>query len=259
MSIHLLIIDAQNDFCDPSGALHVAGADADMKRLADFIEGQAERIDRISATLDSHNKIHIAHPIWWKDRNGNPPEPFTRMSCDDVRSGRLRAAEPAWQQWAETYMKEIGTQMVWPYHCLIGTWGCEIYPDLKRVLDRWRDIHHDLEYIVKGSNRFTEHFSAVKPAMEVPGEPYTRINTGLIRKLDQDDAVWIAGEASSHCVADTVSDIVAHSDNPEMAGKITLITDAMSPVGGFEKDAEDFFARMRSAGARLTTTEQLTG
>ena len=35
--VHLLVIDPQNDFCDPNGALCVAGADGDMKRLADMV------------------------------------------------------------------------------------------------------------------------------------------------------------------------------------------------------------------------------
>ena len=34
MQTQLLIIDPQVDFCDPAGALSVAGADQDMKRLA---------------------------------------------------------------------------------------------------------------------------------------------------------------------------------------------------------------------------------
>ena len=36
-SIHLLAIDPQNDFCDPSGSLYVPGADEDTKRLAGFV------------------------------------------------------------------------------------------------------------------------------------------------------------------------------------------------------------------------------
>ena len=34
MQVQLLVIDPQIDFCDPGGALSVAGADQDMARLA---------------------------------------------------------------------------------------------------------------------------------------------------------------------------------------------------------------------------------
>lgn len=259
MTTHLLIIDAQNSFCDPSGELYVPGAEKDMKRLADFISDNENRLDRITATQDSHNKIHIAHPIWWTDKNGNHPKPFTRISYGDVESGAWRAANPDYQEWSETYLKKIDAHVIWPFHCLIGTQGHEIFSDLLEVLNRWREHRHELDFVLKGQTRFTEHFSAVKAAMEVPGNPYTLLNTALIRSLDQADEIWVAGEATSHCVNDTVTDIVEYSDNPEIAKKIVLLSDAMSPVGGFEDMAEGFFHRMRSAGARILTIQEAAG
>ena len=77
-STHLLIIDPQNDFCDlPPGycptdpltglatqpALPVAGAHADMLRLASFIRAASHSIDDITITLDSHQHLDIAHVI----------------------------------------------------------------------------------------------------------------------------------------------------------------------------------------------------
>ena len=71
----LLVIDPQNDFCDlpashrPAGnapSLPVAGAHADMERLADFIRAQGGQIDAITVTLDSHQRFDIANPdFWW--------------------------------------------------------------------------------------------------------------------------------------------------------------------------------------------------
>ena len=63
MRIELLIIDPQNDFCDPSGALYVPGADKDMDNVADFILAKKDKLDDIHATLDSHHFIDIAHPV----------------------------------------------------------------------------------------------------------------------------------------------------------------------------------------------------
>ena len=71
----LLVIDPQNDFCDlpasdrPAGSapsLPVAGAHADMQRLAAFIRAQGCQIDAITVTLDSHHRFDIVHPdFWW--------------------------------------------------------------------------------------------------------------------------------------------------------------------------------------------------
>ena len=59
----LLVIDPQVDFCDPNGSLFVKGADADMKRLATMVRENINLIERINITLDSHQYVHIAHPI----------------------------------------------------------------------------------------------------------------------------------------------------------------------------------------------------
>mgnify|MGYP003665380095 CR=1 FL=1 len=75
MKIHLLIIDPQNDFCNPNGSLYVPGADEDVKRLAGLVHRMKDKIDDIHVTLDSHRKVDIAHPIWWKDASGAHPGP----------------------------------------------------------------------------------------------------------------------------------------------------------------------------------------
>lgn len=256
MKTLLLIIDPQNSFCDPSGELYVDGAENDMRRLADLIRRRRTDIRRIIVTLDSHNKVHIAHPVWWIDGEGDPPDPFTRISIQDLDAGRYQAAEPAHRAWTRTYMETIGSHMVWPYHCLIGTWGHEVFEALLKELNAWREQFHDLDFLMKGSCRFTENFSAVRPSVEVPGNPFTQINRALLQSLDDADRIWVAGEASSHCVADTVADILRFSENPAIAEKITLLVDAMSPVAGFEAAADAFFERMKAAGVSVSETGQ---
>lgn len=254
MKTLLLIIDPQNSFCDPSGELYVDGAEEDMRRLSNFIRRRRSDIHRIIVTLDSHNKIHIAHPIWWIDAKGNLPEPFTRISIQDVDAGRYQAADPAYRAWTRAYVETIDAHVIWPYHCLIGTWGHEVFEPLLEELNAWRDECHDLEFVMKGSSRFTEHFSAIRPSMAVPDNPYTQVNQDLLRALDEVDRIWVAGEASSHCVADTVTDIIRFSETPSIAEKITLLSDAMSPVAGFESTADAFFERMKAAGVAVSET-----
>jgi nicotinamidase/pyrazinamidase len=113
--IHLLVIDPQNDFCDieetelpvdPKSvaagkpvplfrpALPVAGADADMKRLAAFIDRVGKRLYDIHVTLDSHNPVDIAHPSWWRNENGDAPAPFTLITASDVKNGVWKVRNP---------------------------------------------------------------------------------------------------------------------------------------------------------------------
>lgn len=121
--MHLLIIDPQNDFCDlppaycsglPYGtrpALPVAGAHADMQRIAALIERAGEFIDEITLTLDSHQHIDIAHPTFWRQGDGAAVTPFTPVTARVT--AYLDALEAAGRY----------QHMVWPIHCEIGAWG----------------------------------------------------------------------------------------------------------------------------------------
>jgi nicotinamidase-related amidase len=102
----LLIIDPQNDF-HPGGSLAIPTADADAERTARFIRAHARRIDRIVVTLDSHQRVHIAHGIFWVNDAGDRPPPFTLITRDDVARGKWRAADASKQRAAEAYTRKL--------------------------------------------------------------------------------------------------------------------------------------------------------
>ena len=71
MRLEFLIVDPQNDFSDaPDAALPVTGAGADAERLAHLLERLRDRIDGIRVTLDTHQLLDIAHPVFWVDDAG---------------------------------------------------------------------------------------------------------------------------------------------------------------------------------------------
>ena len=72
-------------------------------------------------------------------------------------------------------------------------------------------------------------------------------------RLDRHERVLIAGEAGSHCVRATVEHLAAHLPSGKM-NKLTLLTDCISPVGGFEAQQAEFFAAMRARGLQLKTS-----
>ena len=106
--IQILIIDPQNDFCDlpdshrpahpmtgvaASPALPVAGAHADMQRLAGLIRAGGAGLTDIAVTLDSHHRLDIAHPTFWQRREAlgfSPVSPFTPITAQQVRSGEYQ-------------------------------------------------------------------------------------------------------------------------------------------------------------------------
>ena len=257
---HLLIIDPQNDFCDiPGATLPVAGANDDMLRLAAFIREHGAELDNITVTLDSHSPVHIAHPAWWQDAKGTSPPPFTAVSAADVQSGKWLTRDPRRQASSLTYVRELErggkyVLVIWPEHCLIGSWGHNIHAAVKTELDAWaRRELKPVEVVIKGMNPGTEHYSAVRAEVPDASDPDTQVNTKLVRSIAAADRVIVAGEALSHCVAATVRDLERLTPGG-VARKLTLLADASSPVGGFEALGSAFVSELTAKGMTTSKT-----
>lgn len=254
---HLLVIDPQVDFCDPSGSLYVPGAEDDMGRLAAMITRLGRKLADISVTMDSHHQYDIAHPLFWVDNQGNHPAPFTLITEDDVNAGKWKALIPDHQKIALNYVAALRKNnryvlCIWPPHCLIGTKGHNVYPTVSDALLKW-EIDRNVgfvDYVTKGSNFGTEHYSAVQADVPDPSDKSTQLNLALIDILRDADIIGIAGEALSHCVANTVTDI-ANNFGEENIKKLILLEDLCSNVGGFENLGNDFVRDMTSRGMKV--------
>ncbi len=256
MRLEFLIIDPQNDFSDtPGAALPVPGVSADAVRLAALLERLAERIDAIHVTLDTHQLVDISHPVFWCDGAGQPPPPFTQIDVAAVENGLWRARQPQYQQRVLDYVRALRDNgryilTIWPPHCLVGTWGHNVIPVVAAALRHWEEQGFKrVNYVIKGHNPWTEHYSALQADVPDPADPGTQLNLDLLETLKQADLVALSGQALSHCVANTVHDIAAHV-GPEQLHKLVLIEDTTSPVAGFEALAGEFMATMKQRGMR---------
>lgn len=267
MKIHSVIIDPQKDFCDPTGSLYVEGANDDMVRLSDMLIRLSSRIDAISVTLDSHHHFDVAHGVFWVNSEGNHPDPFTGITYDNVQKGVWKASNPQLQQHALDYTRQLEENgrypmVVWPDHCLIGSNGYAVHDLVFDALLAWekRRIGAMVDWVTKGSNWKTEHYSAVQADVPDPEDPTTMLNTqpgSLIDSLTKADFITLSGEALSHCLANTVRDI-ADTFGEDNIKKMVLIEDTTSSVAGFENLGTDFVAEMKGRGmATAKSTEFL--
>ncbi len=258
--IELLVIDPQVDFCDPQrGALYVPGAEHDMNRLATMIRRLKDKLDDVHITLDSHHFIHIAHPIFWRDSSGKHPAVFTAISKSDVENGVWTPTVPSLYRRALDYVCKLEMNgryelTIWPPHCLIGSPGHTVFPELFAALTEWESRFAFVDYVTKGSNILTEHYSAVQADVPDPADASTQINTRLIQTLENADLILIAGEARTHCLANTVRDIANNFGDDSFISKLVLLTDASSDIPGFETHAQNFINEMVGRGMQLSTT-----
>jgi len=266
-TLRLLIIDPQMDFCDgpANGALQVPGADADMTRLAALIDRIGAKINDIDVTLDSHHPVDIAHPAWWIDAAGQSPPPFTMITTSDVDSAIWTPRNPAWRQRSLDYVRTLEatgryTLIIWPPHCLIGSPGHAVHTGLFAALRRWEERQLAMvNFVTKGANPFTEHYSAIAAEVPDPADPATLPNLALIDSLRASDVILLAGEALSHCVKSTVTDIADHIGE-EHVRKFVLLADCSSPVpsvpGGpdFPALGQAFITDMQKRGMTISTS-----
>ncbi len=266
MKVHLVIIDPQNDFMDsPGSALPVSGANEDMRRLAAMIERVGHKLDDIHVTLDSHRVIDVGHPGMWRDQDGNLPGPFTIISADDIKNGIWTPRNPNFRARMLEYARALEVQgnyplMVWPEHCLIGTPGHNVQADLMAVLQRWeRTEYANVDFVTKGTNTFTEHYGALQAEVVDATDPSTSLNTAFLDVLANADIVAVAGEALSHCVKSTVTQIAQHI-GPDQLKKFYVLTDCTSSVSqvgngpDFPAIGQAFLKEMEAKGMTLTTS-----
>ena len=174
------------------------------------------------------------------------------------KTPKWKAFNPAWQSRQVAYVQALkaGKRYVlciWPPHCLIGTVGHTIMPDVNDALRKWQDTFSMVDFVTKGSNPLTEHYSVVKADVVDPADQSTALNTKFIERIQVADDIIVGGQALSHCVANSLRDI-AEAFGDEYVKKIILLLDASSPVAGFEQMAEDFLKEMTARGMRVAKT-----
>ncbi len=273
----LLLVDVQNTFCIPEFELFVAGRSGrgaidDNVRLCRFIYSNLDSITQISATMDTHLPQQVFHAIFFVDKAGQHPAPYTNIEADELRSGRWTfnpALAPGFgitpeygQQMMIYYAEQLEKQgkyalTVWPYHAMLGGIGHALVSGVEEAV-----YFHSMarltqpRFEVKGDRPFTEHYSVIGPEVTrgPKGEVLGSHNDRFIDTLKQVDALLIAGQAKSHCVAWTISDLLEdiRAVDASLARKVYLLEDCTSPVvvpgADFTDAAEAAFARFAEAG-----------
>ena len=254
----LLIIDPQYEFCNPEGALYVAGAEQDMKNLHDFIIKNSDKLAHICVTIDSHPVNDISHPSFWEDKDGNFPAPFTQINLSEVKSGKWTARfEP---KTAIDYLEKLEAQgefphFIWTEHCLAGSRGGSIDDNLLPALKNWsRKEGKDYQTVPKGMYPFSEHFGIFMAQIPSDSVPETQINQELLDSLNQYDNLYLAGEAKSHCVGTSLKQIMDYA--PELAKKVIVLEDCMSDIPTMEHLGAPIYEEARQKGIRFVNASE---
>jgi nicotinamidase/pyrazinamidase len=175
----LLVIDQQVDF-HPGGSLAIPTANEDAARITAFIQKHSTQLSQVVMTLDSHQRYHIAHGVFWENAQGESPSPFTLIPSSEIANGVWKPRNPALTEYVLAYTQSLEksgkfTLCIWPEHCIIGTPGHNIVANVHgAALDWVQQSLQQIQYVMKGSNSLTEHYSALKAEFELDYDPATR-------------------------------------------------------------------------------------
>jgi nicotinamidase-related amidase len=277
----LLAVDVQNTFCVPGFELFVAGRSGsgavdDNRRLCEFLYRNLGTITQILPSLDTHRAMQVFHAIWLVDEDGRHPPPYSLVSHVQVEAGRWKVnprvaaalgIDPAY---AERHLAHYTRQLaeggkydltIWPYHAMLGGIGHALVSALEEAaFFHGVARYSNPEFQVKGDHALTEHYSMLGPEVTQgpDGDTLGQKNRELIERLLTFDAVIVAGQAKSHCLAWTIDDLLEEDDVEErrLAERTYLLEDCTSPVVvpgvvDYTDEADAAFDRYRAAGMHV--------
>jgi nicotinamidase-related amidase len=277
----LLAVDVQNTFCVPGFELFVAGRSGsgavdDNRRLCEFLYRNLGTITQILPSLDTHRAMQVFHAIWLVDEDGRHPPPYSLVSHVQVEAGRWKVnprvaaalgIDPAY---AERHLAHYTRQLaeggkydltIWPYHAMLGGIGHALVSALEEAaFFHGVARYSNPEFQVKGDHALTEHYSMLGPEVTQgpDGDTLGQKNRELIERLLTFDAVIVAGQAKSHCLAWTIDDLLEDDDVQErrLAERTYLLEDCTSPVVvpgvvDYTDEADAAFDRYRAAGMHV--------
>jgi nicotinamidase-related amidase len=225
--------------------------------------------------MDTHLSQQIFHPIFFVDKDGNHPAPYTVIQAEELQRGGWKfnpALAPRYKVTAEYgqkmmihYAENLRKRgkyalTIWPYHAMLGGIGHALVPAVEEAI-----FFHSIarlsqpKFEIKGDKPFTEHYSVIGPDVTKgpKGETLGKHNDTFIKGLQEADTLVIAGQAKSHCVAWTISDLLddIRATDPALAKKVYLLEDCTSPVvvpgADFTDQANEAFETFAQAGMNV--------
>ncbi|MGA2407930.1 MAG: bifunctional nicotinamidase/pyrazinamidase [Bacteroidales bacterium] len=198
----LIIIDVQNDFI-PGGQLEVPGGDM----ILPVINRIQNYFDLIVATQDWHPKTHKSFASNHFDK-----KPFDRMVLHGLE------------------------QILWPDHCIQGSKGAELHPDL--------EINKIAAIFRKGMDPEFDSYSGFF-------DNGHQMNTGLVGYLKEKGTseLYFCGLAADICVYYTILDSLNEGFSA------TLIEDASCPL--YPERFDDIKCELAKLGVHIMFSNEL--
>ncbi|KAF2010535.1 Isochorismatase hydrolase [Aaosphaeria arxii CBS 175.79] len=211
----LVIVDVQEDFCPPSGALAVQDGRDIVPAINELLS--LDFVLKV-ATKDFHPPDHVSFASNHTEPNNKPFESLITIQ---------NPLNP----------EETQETRLWPDHCVQGTMGSELLPELNAT-----EFHHIVE---KGQDKRVEMYSAFADPFVNPN--VSRSELAKLLRDKQISDVYIAGLAADYCVKYTALDAAKEGFKTWVLPEVTKAVDPTS--------LEDVHKGYETAGISLITVD----
>lgn len=251
----------------------------------------------VICTMDSHREHQVFYPdAHVEASSGSTPDPHTIIQAEAYHTGQFQAhpdlaievgADQTWltRQWTY-YCEQLETPKIievvrangikdkitrlkhalyiWPWHTMFGSDGHRLVGMIEYLRRLHAIVRHALNLEeLKGFSTFSEHYSIfgaeVTTTFDGRPLPNSQRNVGLLKKLAAGHKIIVAGLAGSHCLAESMFDLILYLyeiGHPELIRNIYLLVDGTAAVvvpGGpdFTADMNTYFDLFRDHGVNL--------
>ncbi len=222
----LIMVDVQNDFCpaytDREGRITPPG----VMQIKDG-DKVVEPLNFVSKIFSSHGSPVIATQDWHTSDNISFASMHPGQNVNDIMDIVYERRD----------QEGIGImeQVLWPDHCVQGTWGAEFHDLL--------DLNPVSFIVRKGRSKNIDSYSAF---FENDRSTATGLG-GLLKGLGI-ESVFIGGLALDYCVFYTAMDAV------KLGFKTCVLSDAVQGIGSPKDSIEIAMMQMEDAGIRFMKT-----
>jgi nicotinamidase/pyrazinamidase len=150
-----------------------------------------------------------------------------------VGAGAVVAATQDWHPPSTPHFAKDGG--IWPVHCVAGTWGAELHPELAVPTAALR---------VRVGQQGEDGYSGFTMRDLVNGQEAPTELEGLLRQRGVERVV-VCGLATDYCVKETALDAV------RLGFEVLLLADAVAAVNLEPGDGDRAIAEMAEAGIRI--------
>lgn len=230
----LIIINPQNDYCDVRGSLYQLNNEQTVSNIIQLLKNDGNKFNRVCVVLDTHLPHHISFNTSWVDGDNQCLKPYSILNNNFVVNGiqyNSAYSQKIYHNAVKSYyLNNKISFMVWPPHCIFGTWGHNLNSQLFQTLS---ELNCPVWYYGIGRCATEEQYDCIG---------HDEVNKTIYTIGDIDD-FYVCGFMKSHHIYETVKKLIM-LNTAEQNKHIYVINDCCTSLSRYQNNTDSNFEKL---------------